>query len=122
MDHGVTHQAFLQGNEFVAQLLGLSFDLVFEPFLTLKVALGPDAFVVLDLFGDDWPARLCTRRVPFHSTRPPLMSLSGHKPNQEAKCAAVGHLEDRSRSTSLNSARTDISRPGIWVVSTPNSL
>src|SRR5215467_5214871 len=32
-----------------------------------------------------WPARFCPLRVPLHSTRPPLMSLSGHRFNQETK-------------------------------------
>jgi hypothetical protein len=39
-------------------------------------------------------------RVPFQRTRPPLMSLSGHKFNQETKWEAVDQRLDRSRPTS----------------------
>ena len=59
--------------------------------------------------------------MPLHSTRPPLMSLSGHNASQDTKCPAVGHL-DMSRPTSLNSVKTIAISPGICVRSTPNSL
>src|ERR1700674_1531306 len=36
-------------------------------------------------------ARLITWRVPLLSTLSPLMRLSGHNPNHEAKCASVFH-------------------------------
>ena len=39
------------------------------------------------------PARFLVRRAPRHKTFPPLMSLSGHSPSQETKCAAVGLCE-----------------------------
>ncbi len=42
------------------------------------------------------------------------MSLSGHNPNRDTKCAAVGHL-DMSRPTSLNSMNTSVISPGIRV-------
>src|SRR6202165_1927234 len=67
------------------------------------------------------PARCCTFLVPFHDTRPPVMSLSGHSACQETKCPEVGHF-DMSRPTSLNKVKTVVARPGICVVSTPNSL
>ena len=51
-----------------------------------------------------WPARFLTKRIPFHKTRPPLMSLSGHSDSQDAKWADVGHFE-RSRPTSVNNDR-----------------
>src|SRR5450755_885695 len=66
------------------------------------------------------PARLCTLRMPLHRTRPPLMSLSGHKASQDTKCAAVGH-RDMSRPTSLNNINTIAINPGICVRSTPNN-
>src|SRR5947208_4451047 len=69
-----------------------------------------------------WPARFCPLRVPLHRTRPPLISLSGHRFNQEIKWGAVGHRLARSRPTSLNRGSTDVSTPGTWVTSTPNSL
>jgi hypothetical protein len=43
---------------------------------------------------------------------PPLMSLSGQRLSQEAKCPAVGHLV-MSRPTSLNSGNAFSSKPGI---------
>ena len=39
------------------------------------------------------PARLCTLRLPRHSARPPLMSLSGYNANQDTKRSAVFHLD-----------------------------
>src|SRR5215471_8484256 len=59
--------------------------------------------------------------MPLHSTRPPLISLSGHKASQETKCPAVGHL-DISRPTSLNNVKIMLMSPGICVRSPPNSL
>ena len=64
-----------------------------------------------------WPARFCPLRVPLHRTRPPLISLSGHRFNQEIKWGAVGHRLARSRPTSLNRGSTDVSTPGTWVTS-----
>src|SRR5438552_12417440 len=69
-----------------------------------------------------WPARFCPLRVPLHRTRPPLISLSGHRFNQEIKWGAVGHRLATPRPTSLNRGSTDVSTPGTWVTSTPNSL
>src|SRR5271167_4048492 len=54
-----------------------------------------------------WPARFFTVRIPRQSVLPPLISLSGHRLSQEAKCPAVGHF-DMSRPTSLNSARRSL--------------
>src|ERR1700688_2373620 len=44
---------FLQWNELVAQLSGLAFDLLFEPFVTLGIPGGPDGFVIFNLFGEN---------------------------------------------------------------------
>src|SRR5712671_3609505 len=49
---GLSGCFFLQWNELVAQFSGLAFDLLFEPFVTLGIPGGPDAFVIFDLFGD----------------------------------------------------------------------
>src|SRR5678816_261742 len=38
------------------------------------------------------PARFSTGRIPRHSVFPPLMSLSGQRFSQEAKCPALGHF------------------------------
>ena len=64
-------------------------------------------------------ARLTTRRVPRLSTLSPLMRLSGHSPNQEAKCDSVFHRL-MSSPTSLSSVWATItSMPSMRVRSTP---
>ena len=64
-------------------------------------------------------ARLTTRRVPLPSTLSPLMRLSGHSPNQEAKWASVFH-RPMSSPTSLRSVWATItSMPSMRVRSTP---
>src|ERR1700720_1530127 len=50
---GVMLLVFLQWDELVAQLSGLAFDLLFEPFVTLGIPGSPDGFVVFDLFGNN---------------------------------------------------------------------
>lgn len=54
MDHGLGCGLFLNRNELIAQLSGLTLDLIFQSLLPLGIASGPDGFVVFDLFGDDW--------------------------------------------------------------------
>ena len=38
---------------------------------------------------NSWRARLFTLRTPFQSTRPPLISLSGHSASQEEAIAPL---------------------------------
>ena len=64
-------------------------------------------------------ARLLTGRVFTDSFLPPLMSLSGHKPNQDANAAALRNRE-RSGPTSDNKVwAVKALIPGMAVRSTP---
>jgi hypothetical protein len=52
--HRFTQSGFpLDRNQLIAQLVGLTFDFFFESLLPLRVAGGPQGFVLFDWFGDE---------------------------------------------------------------------
>ena len=67
------------------------------------------------------PGAVLGLRAPRHKDLSSADVVVGAQPKPGNECAAEGH-RDMSLPTSLNSMKTSIINPGIWVRSTPKSL
>ena len=66
-------------------------------------------------------ARQFTLRVPTHKTFPPLISLSGHRPIQEANAEALRNLVKSGPISPKRACAMPVRIPGIWVRSIPKA-
>src|SRR5215467_14733596 len=66
-------------------------------------------------------ARQFTLRVAVHNTLPPLISLSGHNPIQEAKAEALRNFVKSGPISPNNVCAMPVRMPGIWVRSMPKT-
>jgi len=66
-------------------------------------------------------ARQFTWRVPTHNPFPPLISLSGHRPIQEANAEALRNLVKSGPISPKRVGAMPVRMPGIWVRSIPKA-